>query len=159
MAPRCAQTCLTLCDTMDCSLPGSSAHGIFQARNWSGLPFSTPRYLPDSGIQTMSLASPGLAGLAPPGKTGIPTEVLGADTKLPPWYTTKWKKAWRRTVLTIRHPLSKKGKRKNTPFQTHIHVTFLYMPSILRRKHKKLIMITSETENCKTAVLKRQVET
>ena len=26
-----AQSCLTLCDPMDCSLPGSSIHGIFQA--------------------------------------------------------------------------------------------------------------------------------
>ena len=28
----CAQLCLTLCDTMDCSPPGSTVHGIFQAR-------------------------------------------------------------------------------------------------------------------------------
>ena len=27
-----AQSCLTLNDPMDCSLPGSSIHGIFQAR-------------------------------------------------------------------------------------------------------------------------------
>ena len=27
-----SQLCLTLRDAMDCSLPGSSAHGIFQAR-------------------------------------------------------------------------------------------------------------------------------
>ena len=27
-----AQSCLTLSDPMDCSLPGSSIHGIFQAR-------------------------------------------------------------------------------------------------------------------------------
>ena len=27
-----AQSCLTLCDPMDCSLPGFSIHGIFQAR-------------------------------------------------------------------------------------------------------------------------------
>ena len=27
-----AQSCPTLSDPMDCSLPGSSAHGIFQAR-------------------------------------------------------------------------------------------------------------------------------
>ena len=27
-----AQSCLTLSDLMDCSLPGSSVHGIFQAR-------------------------------------------------------------------------------------------------------------------------------
>ena len=33
-----AQSCLTLCDPMDCSLPGSSVHGIFQARYWSGMP-------------------------------------------------------------------------------------------------------------------------
>ena len=27
-----AQSCPTLCDPMDCTLPGSSVHGIFQAR-------------------------------------------------------------------------------------------------------------------------------
>ena len=27
-----AQSCLTLCDPVDCSLPGSSVHGMFQAR-------------------------------------------------------------------------------------------------------------------------------
>ena len=26
------QLCITLCDSMNCSLPGSSLHGIFQAR-------------------------------------------------------------------------------------------------------------------------------
>ena len=33
-----AQSCLTLSDPMDCSLPGSSVHGIFQARvlEWVG---------------------------------------------------------------------------------------------------------------------------
>ena len=28
----CAQSCLTLCDSVDCSPPGSSVHGILQAR-------------------------------------------------------------------------------------------------------------------------------
>ena len=38
----CAQLCLTLCDSMDCSLPGSSVHGIFQARilEWVAVSFS-----------------------------------------------------------------------------------------------------------------------
>ena len=27
-----AQSCLTLCDPVDCSLPGSSVHGILQAK-------------------------------------------------------------------------------------------------------------------------------
>ena len=37
-----AQSCLTLSDPMDCSLPGSSAHGIFQARvlEWVAIAFS-----------------------------------------------------------------------------------------------------------------------
>ena len=36
------QLCLTLSDLMDCSLPGSSIHGIFQARvlEWGGIAFS-----------------------------------------------------------------------------------------------------------------------
>ena len=32
------KSCLTLSDSMDCSLPGSSIHGIFQQEYWSGLP-------------------------------------------------------------------------------------------------------------------------
>ena len=43
-----AQLCLTLSDPMDCSLPGSSVHGIFQARvlGWGAIAFSpgSPRY-------------------------------------------------------------------------------------------------------------------
>ena len=37
-----AQSCLTLSDPMDCSLPGSSIHGIFQARvlEWGAITFS-----------------------------------------------------------------------------------------------------------------------
>ena len=37
-----AQSCPTLCDPMDCSPPGSSLHGILQARTleWVAIPFS-----------------------------------------------------------------------------------------------------------------------
>ena len=36
------QSCLTLCDPMDCSPPGSSVHGILQARmlEWAAIPCS-----------------------------------------------------------------------------------------------------------------------
>ena len=39
-----AQSCLTLSDPMDCSPPGSSIHGIFQARvlEWVAIAFSKP---------------------------------------------------------------------------------------------------------------------
>ena len=38
-----AQSCPTLSDPMDCSLPGSSVHGIFQARvlEWGAIAFSS----------------------------------------------------------------------------------------------------------------------
>ena len=40
------QSCLTLSDPMDCSLPGSSVHGIFQARvlEWVAIAFSGDPY-------------------------------------------------------------------------------------------------------------------
>ena len=39
---KVAQLCLTLSNLMDCSLPGSSAHGILQARvlEWGAIAFS-----------------------------------------------------------------------------------------------------------------------
>ena len=39
-----AQSCLTLSDPMDCSLPGSSIHGIFQARvlEWGAIAIIRP---------------------------------------------------------------------------------------------------------------------
>ena len=42
-----AQSCLTLRDPVDCSPPGSSAHGIFQARvlEWGAIAFSYYSYI------------------------------------------------------------------------------------------------------------------
>ena len=54
---------------MDYSPPGSSVHGISQARMLERLPFPSPRHLPDPGIDSIS---PALAGgfftIEPPGK-------------------------------------------------------------------------------------------
>ena len=94
-----AQSCPTLRDPVDCSLPGSSVHGIFQARvlewnviafsrtvayqtplsmgltrqeSWSGLPFPFPGDLLDPGVEP---ASPALAGrlftTEPPGEPEV----------------------------------------------------------------------------------------
>ena len=66
-----AQSCLTFCDPMDCSPPGSSVHGILQARTLEWVAIPPPGDLPDPGIQPTSL-SPALAGgfftTEPPGK-------------------------------------------------------------------------------------------
>ena len=44
-----AQTCLTLCDPMDCSLLHSSVMEFSRQEYWSGLPFPSPGNLPDTG--------------------------------------------------------------------------------------------------------------
>ena len=51
-----AQSCPTLCNPMDCSLPGSSVHGIFKLRilEWVALP--SPVDLPNPGIKPMTPA-------------------------------------------------------------------------------------------------------
>ena len=54
------QSCLTLCDAKDCTSPGSSVHGILQARilEWVVIPFSRGSSLPRSpALQEDSLLS------------------------------------------------------------------------------------------------------
>ena len=59
MPAKSLQLCATLCDSMDCSPPGSSVHGILQAKYRSGLPRSPPGDVPEPGIKPRS---PALAG-------------------------------------------------------------------------------------------------
>ena len=44
-AAKSLQMCLILCDPMDCSLPGSSVHGISQAKvlEWGAVAFSVKK--------------------------------------------------------------------------------------------------------------------
>ena len=57
-----AQSCLGLCDPMDCGWPGFSVHGIFQERmmEWVAISYSRGSSRPRD--RTASLASPALAG-------------------------------------------------------------------------------------------------
>ena len=50
------QSCLTLCAPIDYSLPGSSVHGILQAKIRSGLSFPSPGDFPNPGIKHGSSA-------------------------------------------------------------------------------------------------------
>lgn len=60
------QLCPTLCNPIDCSLPGFSVHGILQIRilKWVDIPFS--RAFPDSGIESGSPALQGDSLLSEP---------------------------------------------------------------------------------------------
>ena len=51
-----AQSDLTPCDRMDCSLPGFLAMGLPRQEYWSGLPFPPPEDLTDPGIKPVSPA-------------------------------------------------------------------------------------------------------
>ena len=55
-------------DSMDCSLPGSSVHGILQARILSGLPFPSPGDISHPGIE--------------PGSPALQTEALPTGKSL-----------------------------------------------------------------------------
>ena len=48
------QLCLTLCDRMDCSPPGSSVHGIPQARILEWVAISSSRDIPNPAIKPVS---------------------------------------------------------------------------------------------------------
>ena len=66
------QSCLTLCDFIDCSLPGSSAHGILRARILECFAMPSPRGSPHPGIEPASPAFPATQAdslpTEPPGK-------------------------------------------------------------------------------------------
>ena len=55
---RVAPSCLTLCNPMDCSLSGSSIHGVFQARvlEWVAISFSRGSFWPRDQTQISLIA-------------------------------------------------------------------------------------------------------
>ena len=59
-AAESLQSCLTLCDPMDCSLPGSSVHGIFQARTleWVAIALSNKYQLSSVAQSCPTLSDP-----------------------------------------------------------------------------------------------------
>ena len=61
MYAKLLQLSLTLYDPMDCSLAGSSVHGILQEGILEWLPCPPPGDLPDPGIKPASLVSPAVA--------------------------------------------------------------------------------------------------
>ena len=71
-----AQLCPTLCDLMDCSLPGSSLHGILQARVLEWVAFSSPGDLPELGIE--------------PGSPAFQADALTSGPPGKPLYSAAW---------------------------------------------------------------------
>ena len=59
---KISQSCSTLCGPMDCSLPDSSVHGIFQARIVEWVAISNSRGSSQPETEPTSLVSPALTG-------------------------------------------------------------------------------------------------
>ena len=83
-----AQSCLTLCDPMDCSLPGSSVRGILQARilEWVAVSFSRwssqPRIEPGCPtLQADALPSERVRWVQLCGKHSLALPFLGIGVK------------------------------------------------------------------------------
>ena len=57
-----AQSCLSLCNPMDCNPPGSSVHRIFQARILEQVVMPYSRGASQARVELTSFASPALAG-------------------------------------------------------------------------------------------------
>ena len=71
LCAKSCQSCPTLCNPMDYSLPGSSVHGILQEEYWSGLPCPPPGIFPTQWSNLCLLVfctsrHPGSLPLAPP---------------------------------------------------------------------------------------------
>ena len=61
-----SKSCLSLCDLMESSPPGSPVHGISQARILEWVAFPSPGGLPNPGIKPIALAG-GFFATEPPG--------------------------------------------------------------------------------------------
>ena len=78
--------CLTFCDPMDCSQPGSSVHGILQQEYWRGLTFPSPEDLPNPGIKPRSPAlQADSLPLEPPGKPKLEQRSTLYDEEVTIW--------------------------------------------------------------------------
>ena len=78
----CAQSCPSLCNSINCSSPGSSVHGIFRQEYWSGLAFAIPGDLPDPGIKPGS-----------PGVSCIGRQIL--------YYCTTWEALTKMLIVSV----------------------------------------------------------
>ena len=58
-----AQSCPTLSDPMDCSLPALPSMGFSRQEYWSGVPLPSPGDLPYPGIKLLSPVLEGTGGM------------------------------------------------------------------------------------------------
>ena len=147
----------TLCDPMDCSSPGSSVHGIFQARILE-LPFPPPGSPPDPVIKLTSLVSCTDKQSLPLSHLGSPwnryTTVLLYDSKcglLYPKYLSRIVSSFYRFHQALVHNFSQLFYYFN--WSSYLHTSHFHQSNLFK---KNLVLLFSNLKNVNT-VLKLKV--
>ena len=96
------QLCLTLRNPMDCSLPGSSPHGIFQARILEWVVISFSNHHPQSSVKFANFI--------------ISIHILKAKSVK---FQSRWQ--WGKTVTKARNPQAKKKRKSSNCKPTSIN--------------------------------------
>ena len=113
----CAQACLTLCDPMDDSLPGSSVHGIFPGKNTGpGCHFFLQGIFPTQGSNLRLLHCRQMLYCWPPGET--PQKKSGqyeASPKCSLLLSLSLGTTRLRSVLSVDHTKTCRAKEKSLP--------------------------------------------
>ena len=112
-----------LCDPMDCSLPGSSIHGIVQAQCWSGLPFSSPNHIRSDQIRSVAQSCPTLCDPMNRSTPGLPVH------HQPPEFT-ETHVHWVSDAIQPSHPLS--PLLLLPPIKSHRHLNFQLLMKFTR---------------------------
>ena len=114
--PTCFSGVQLFCDPMDCNLPGSSLHGILQARILEWVAGPSSRGSPRPGDRPISLMFPVLAGMS---------------------FTTSatWEACLTRYILSISYFISKSVWSKQVYFPLHmpwlmLRVDFLFVQQV-----------------------------
>ena len=110
-----AQSCPSICNHMDCSPPGSSIHGIFQARILEWLPFPTSGDLGGSEVKASACNARDLGSI--PGSGSSPGEGNGNPLQ----YSWLGESQGQRSLVG---PSSQGRKELDTTEQFHFHFHF-----------------------------------
>ena len=141
-----AQSYPTLSDLMDCSLPGSSVHGIFQARvlEWGAIVFSAQYcYLlkKESQVASMQLLISGLSKVVLVSRTQY--QVLPAPAKQPPmrlWPSLNGPLSFQHILPFEGNQVNDQPKCKSLSSALHLK-TYKSVPNSMAKRTPKLIWI------------------
>jgi len=158
-----AQSCLSLCEPIDCSPPGSSVSmGFSRQEYWSGLPFPSPGDLPNPGSNRVSCIAGRQFNLWATREAS--TRTLIPLVRAPPSWANhlpkiKLKKEWNQPTKTqdrLLHIPQPKGWPR--PFRRCPYITLWFRISLkvkLMQTYGGIVILQKHFENwrCKGATL------